>query len=96
MNEWSDVAIATGIVFMLRIFLGLLGFIAIAAVVQYVREHIRRIDASRPTPRARRKEFRGAERNARGRKAMATDLQPRFPQVSALDHDALERKAAQQ
>lgn len=50
MSESSDLAIALGIVFMLRIFLGLLAFLLVAAVVRFL---IERIDARRPTPRTR-------------------------------------------
>ena len=92
MNEMSDLAIATGIAFMLRIFLGMLAFFAIAAIVQYC---VRRIDASRPTQRSRRQEFNQVKRHARARRAMATDITPRFPQVSAIDLDELARRAGE-
>jgi hypothetical protein len=85
MNEWSDAAIANGIALMLRVFLGMLAFLAVAAVVKFF---VERIDARRP-----RRDIRRIERHSRARRQMARDLQPRFPQVSALDHDALERRA---
>jgi hypothetical protein len=44
-NEWSDAAIAAGIALMLQVFLGLLAFFLVAAVVKFI---VERVDRSRP------------------------------------------------
>jgi hypothetical protein len=87
-DEWSDLAIANGIALMLQVFLCLLAFFLVVAVIKFV---IDWTDAHRPLPR---REVRRVERNARGRKAMATDIRPRYAQVSALDWDDLEQRAS--